>query len=894
MMTIIILSLLIIIIACFIYIWYLKYFKKYTRERFAFTGVTVMTTLVSALLIQIYSSQGFVSAIIKTSNFVLNTNISSYQTDLKDHILTIIIFYFLMDFILKLHKNWDGPISEISFEKKKYNESQSIYDEALLQLKDIVHKKKAIQIHLENEKQFDYAIIKQHEDEKLPWHVNVYELLTYSNNQYKIAINEDYYPDEKCFISTYGINDEHIAILCVIDYPNDSSIRNFVMFTKKTKIKFAKHIIAIKNHEDEIKIIEKYDTEIIIKNENEMLFSLIDFSSYKHYIKEQFTKKEITTGIKYTLKDIYVPLHGHNEGNEPINDVEKYILNWSNSKNENKHLAILGEYGCGKSVLSLKLTHELLDKRTKDNRVPILIELRGKSPRNLSITDILSTWGAPYRIEATSLLKLLKAGKLVLIFEGFDEMDMVGDREIRLNHFQRIWEFAIPNSKIIITGRPNFFLDDREMKMNLGIHKSYDESQYCEAINLEKFKINQIKLALRAIDNITKEQVVEILEKENNTNFYDLVSRPAILFLVAVIWKERELSKIKENINSAIVISEFIKYSYARQSKKNILFPLTEREREYFMLGIAIGMMRISEFSNQINKKDLENLILKLYKNFPIEINASDSAIQPKRKNLKQRMIDNNQAEETILTDVRSCGILVNDLSRIDYFKFAHKSFLEYQVSLYFVESMLQDKGENNIIMNSISKSLEVNISNFKHSKETISFTSEILIYKLNYNITDDPFKVCKSLFSLLYPYKLLSKYPKIAAIYDMYIQTTSFTYFILIPTTSVIFKILLKKSNLQGYLPILLIMFVLSLAVLIVLLSKIFIKRNIKGTKIWLKCCNQLNISESIITNVISKRYLMFLKGKDNSNPLNYIVRKVLISVINSKRKLKAKSLVL
>ncbi|MBK7222591.1 MAG: hypothetical protein IPH94_15125 [Saprospiraceae bacterium] len=63
------------------------------------------------------------------------------------------------------------------------------------------------------------------------------------------------------------------------------------------------------------------------------------------------------------------------------------------------------------------------------------------------MTEILSTWAANYRLDTASLLKLHKAGKLLIIFEGFDEMDMIGDREMRLNHFQRLWEFAISKSK---------------------------------------------------------------------------------------------------------------------------------------------------------------------------------------------------------------------------------------------------------------------------------------------------------------------------------------------------------------------------------------------------------------------------------------------------------------
>lgn len=884
--SIIIFVLLVIVLLCLLYIMYLIYFKKYTRERFAFMAVTVMVGLFSTLILQVYSSQGYVTAIINTSNFFFKTSISNYSTDIKDHLLTLIGLVLLMRFIFNLHKNWDGPISETLYNKLRFHENPTMLAEALIQLKDFLSKEKNIVPHIEGSKNKNYNIFTEYETDKMPWYENVYELLSFSDSQYKIDLIKDYYSAEKTFISKYGQTNQNIAILCTIDYPNDITIRNFVLFAKSQKLDFTKYIIAIKNYEGEIENIKKFDTDIAVRNEDEMLNSLIDFSSYSQFIKDLFTTKEITVGSNITIKDIYVHLNAKNDNNEQIGEIESYVTKWLNSNHDNKHLALLGEYGCGKSVLSLKITHELLQSKDKNTRIPILIELRGKSPRNLNVTEILSTWASNYRLDAASLLKLHKAGKLLIIFEGFDEMDMIGDREMRLNHFQRLWEFAIPKSKVIITGRPNFFLDDKELKMNLGIDKPFETSHYCEAIHLEKFNNEQIKLALRNIDKNTREQVIEILEKSTNSNFYDLISRPAILYLVAVIWKERKLSELKDKINSAIVISEFIKYSYSRQSTKNIQFPLTEKEREYFMLGIAVGMFWQTEFSNQLNKNDLENIILKLYKNFPSEITATENAIQPKRKTLKERMIDNNQAEETVLTDVRSCGILVNDLTRKDYFKFAHKSFLEYQASLYFVESVLQDKGDYNIMMNAITSSLDITVSGFKHSQETISFTSEILISKLDLTKSDDPHKVCRRLFSILYPNKLLGKHPFLAALFDMYLPTKLFTYSFLVTTFLFTYKFILGKQEDFFKMPFLVSIFMaLSMIMLFsTFYSRLKFRHTGRRTLIWLQCCEQLNISEKEIEKVVPKKYISYLSGEKSKDPFQMLMRRMLLPLLKEK----------
>ena len=865
------------IISCLVYIWYLKVFKKYTRERFAFTGLTLISSLISTIILQIYSSQGYVSTLINTSNFLFKTKFESYHTDLKDNIIAIILVLILYQYITKLYKNWDGPISEIDNNKKVLHESSFLLSDAIRQLKDFVSKEKLIIPFEKNSKIDTYNVFIQREDNKLPWNENVFELLTFANQQYKINLTRDYYSDEKCFFSKYGVKNENIAILCSIDYPKDSAISRFLTFTKKSKIEFSKYIIAIKNYDNDLHTITKNNTEIIIRNENEMLNCLIDFSTYKDFIKSQFIKNEITIGKKYTLKDTYVELIGRNEQNESIGEIGDYIKTWLNSSDENKHLAILGEYGCGKSVQSLKIAFDLFENQTNKSRIPIIIELRGKSPRNLNMIEILSTWATNFRIDAISLMKLHKSGKLLIIFEGFDEMDMIGDREMRLNHFQRLWEFALPNSKIIITGRPNFFLDDAELKTNLGIDKPFQTSHFCEAIYLEKFNIEQIKQALRNIDENTKNQVINILTESTNSNFYDLVSRPAILYLVAVIWKDRKLSEYKEKINSAVVISEFIKYSYSRQNNKNIHFPLTEKEREYFMIGIAVGMLEKTGFTNQINKNDLESIILKLYRSFPENFYANDNAIQPKRKQLKERMIDNKQAEDTILTDVRSCGILVNELTRKDYFKFAHKSFLEYQVSLFFVELILKVRDNNNILMNSISYSLEISTPNFIQSKETISFISDILISKLNLSIDEDKHKLCKRLFSILYPYKFLNKYPRLAALIEIYSTSKTVFFFVvglnLALSLLCIFMLKIFGRNLFFSISSTLISLVSLLYISITFLNSNK-KNGYKRALIWLQCCEQLNIDENVISKIVPVKFILFLRGKIVNDPISKLFK--------------------
>jgi hypothetical protein len=74
-------------------------------------------------------------------------------------------------------------------------------------------------------------------------------------------------------------------------------------------------------------------------------------------------------------------------------------------------------------------------------RIPLLITLGGRSPRTQSKLELLAGWAAQYAINPNALLTLHEAGGVLLIFDAFDEMDLVGEPALRADHFRTLWEF---------------------------------------------------------------------------------------------------------------------------------------------------------------------------------------------------------------------------------------------------------------------------------------------------------------------------------------------------------------------------------------------------------------------------------------------------------------------
>jgi hypothetical protein len=119
-------------------------------------------------------------------------------------------------------------------------------------------------------------------------------------------------------------------------------------------------------------------------------------------------------------------------------------------------------------------------------------------------------WARPYEINPNAVMKLLIAGRVLLILEGFDEMALLGDAAARMEHFTTLWKFCYPQAKVLFTGRPNYFLDDTELKRALDISSGSTLGPYCEALYLEPFSLDQIQIALRELPVNIQAEILKV------------------------------------------------------------------------------------------------------------------------------------------------------------------------------------------------------------------------------------------------------------------------------------------------------------------------------------------------------------------------------------------------
>lgn len=154
----------------------------------------------------------------------------------------------------------------------------------------------------------------------------------------------------------------------------------------------------------------------------ELINTTIDFSQYINYLISEYENSE--DGLSNYYISINTKLNSISRDNTI--DLKTIIDQWINSL-DFKPIAILGSYGQGKTSFSKYLAYTLSKNFRNDNssRIPIYIKL-GAISKEQSIEGLLgkvfTSTGLVRNYNFYSFMQLNKAGRFVIILDGFDEM----------------------------------------------------------------------------------------------------------------------------------------------------------------------------------------------------------------------------------------------------------------------------------------------------------------------------------------------------------------------------------------------------------------------------------------------------------------------------------------
>ena len=356
---------------------------------------------------------------------------------------------------------------------------------------------------------------------------------------------------------------------------------------------------------------------------DELLDQDADFSGYLEWLESEIQKRQIAIS--------YVPLGCAKEELDPITQqrlavsrygeadgwIDGYIDQWLDDPAK-EHVSVLGEFGTGKTWfvfhyawVALQRYRNAQKRGVERPRLPIVIPLRDYA-KAVSVESLFSEFFFR-KHEVRSLTysafeQLNRMGKLLLIFDGFDEMAARVDRQEMVNNFWELAKVVVPGSKVILTCRTEHFPEAREGRALLNAelkasteHLAVDTPQF-EVLELEKFNDEQIRqvLALQASE-ATVEQVM------GNPQLLDLARRPVMTELILEALPDIEAGK-------PVDMSRIYFYAVRRKMERDIRAERTftsMADKLYFLCELSWEMLSSDRLT--LNYREFPDRLRKLF-----------------------------------------------------------------------------------------------------------------------------------------------------------------------------------------------------------------------------------------------------------------------------------------
>ena len=688
----------VLLIAIFIITWRRRTGKsREVREQYAFRCVVLLIGLAGDTICALTSGYTFVDVAAAFLGIEIQ---ESLAVTVVTKLLVVLVFFATLAVVVQTYRRWDGPVSRRQHQMDMRMEESSLFLDFLVALTNCFTRTEGLAVYhkLQTAEQRQWGEIVGDP----PWHVEFAEIYNILSNQAHIRPAEDWHPQASCLISSYA-DGKKIAVYCTETLPDRKAVDDFLGYIHQYHANYLQILVAIKLGRQPDFSEDRGALQIRYLFKENALDGLVDFSGYRSAICRLY-QSPLMQGTSLRIEDVYVGPRCRLGKDGPLVELEEYVTYWLEEEG-NRHLALLGDFGQGKTLFSLYLTRQLMD--TQGARFPILIPLRNKSPRNSDESEIFSYFAAHYGIDPAALRILNNNGRLLLIFDGFDEMDLIGNDDIRKQHFRSLWKLVHPRSKVLITGRPNYFFSPGEMASALGFQAGNAGIPRCDPLYLQSFDRDQILLALRHAKPSVQNGIRYILDKQVSASFLDLISRPSHLFLVSQIWEERHIAEKFKNLTSATIINEFLQNCFERQQKKGTADPyfyLSPVEREYFMTGVAVYLYKLGMVS--IPQDTFSDLIVDLLDLFPERLSEKNPAALNLRggRSLRAFAQKDDNALLAVINDVRTCGLLVNDMVTSGLC-FAHKSFFDLLVAKFYLGRELRLYDDTMYISQALSRS---------------------------------------------------------------------------------------------------------------------------------------------------------------------------------------------
>ncbi|GAA3854072.1 MULTISPECIES: NACHT domain-containing protein [Amycolatopsis] len=328
-----------------------------------------------------------------------------------------------------------------------------------------------------------------------------------------------------------------------------------------------------------------------------------DFEPYLSWLDQEVKRRGID--VKY------VPLYCRKEEFDSSNKHSKavsvygkdrgglagYVRNWLADPSK-EHLSILGEFGTGKSWFCLRLAWEIAQQYREARalglprpRLPLLVPLRDYA-KAVNVESLFSEFFfRKHEVDLrgySAFQYLNRTGRLLLIFDGFDEMAARVDRQAMVNNFWELARVVEPDAKVLLTCRTEHFPEDKESRdllsarLKASTQSLTGEPPQFEVVDLIPFDKEQVR---EVLSHLADKKTVDVVM--SNSELLDLMRRPVMSEIVL-----DALPEISEG--SAIDLARVYLYAVRRKMSRDIQAERTftaMADKLFFLCELAWEML---------------------------------------------------------------------------------------------------------------------------------------------------------------------------------------------------------------------------------------------------------------------------------------------------------------